>query len=136
MFSEEIIISLFRGDIMPIPIAFKEIMKDIRSRRDDDIDQISTNHLADDFAHPTRDHRSGEAKEDDALRVSEHLLKDIITSMDAPALKGGMFEGSDQIEETPGLRGVQMSDGLSEIFLPAFLHESLQGRSILAEINK
>jgi hypothetical protein len=74
-------------------------MEDIGTRGDDHIDQFHPDHIGDNLAHATGDHRSGEAQEDDALRIFEHLPEDFKASVDISALKGGMLECLNQVEK-------------------------------------
>jgi len=84
---------------MSISKALKKIVKDVGTRGDDHVDQFHLDHIADHPAHPTRDHGPGQPDEDNAGRIIKHLLKNFKTFKDISALKGGVLEGSDQIEK-------------------------------------
>jgi hypothetical protein len=105
-----VIISAFGSDIMLIPKTLEEVMEDVGSCRNEDIDQPHLDHIADHSAHAARDHRSGEAEEDDAFRVIEHLPEDLKTFINIPALKRGVLKGLDQIEEGLDPLEIQMSN--------------------------
>jgi hypothetical protein len=105
-----IIVSSFGSDIMPIPKTLEEVMEDVGPGRNEDIDQPHLDHIADHAAHAARDHRSGEAEEDDAFRVIEHLAEDLKAFINIPALKGGVLKGLDQIEEGLNPFEVQMAN--------------------------
>ncbi len=99
MFSEGIIIAFLGPDIMSISKALKKIVKDVGTRGNDHVDQFHFDHITDHPAHPARDHSPGQPHEDNAGRILKHLLKNVKTFKNISALKRGVLEGSDQIEE-------------------------------------
>jgi hypothetical protein len=99
MSPESIIISFFGAHIMPVPKIFEEVVENIGTRGDNHIDQFHADHIGNHLAHATWDHGSGEAQENDALRIFEHLPEDFKASVDISALKGGMLEGLNQVEK-------------------------------------
>ncbi len=85
-------------------------MEDISTRGDDHIDQFHPDHIADHSAHPPWDHGSGETQKDDALRIIKHLSENFKAFKDIPALKRGVLEGLDQIEQGLNPIEIQMPD--------------------------
>jgi len=99
MSPESVIVSFFGAHIMPVAKTFEEVVEHIGTRGNDHINQFHPDHIGDDLAHATGDHRSGETQEDDAPGIPEHLSEDFKASVDVPALKGGMLEGLNQVEK-------------------------------------
>jgi hypothetical protein len=99
MSPESIVVSFFRAHIMPVPKIFEEVVENIGTRGDNHVDQFHPDHIGNHLAHATWDHRSGEAQENDAFWIFEHLPEDFKASVDIPALKGGILEGLNQVEK-------------------------------------
>jgi len=74
-------------------------VKHVGTGGNDHVDQFHIDHIADDPAHPPRDHRPGQSDEDDAGRIVKHLSKNFKTFEDISALKRGVLESLDKIEK-------------------------------------
>jgi hypothetical protein len=53
----------------------------------------------DHFTHAARDHGTRQTHKDETPGISKHLLEDLETLKDVPALKRGVAEGLDQVEK-------------------------------------
>jgi hypothetical protein len=73
-------------------------VKHIGTRGNNHINQFHPDHIRDHLAHATGDHRSGETQKDNALGIPEHLSEDFKASVDISALKRGMLEGLNEVE--------------------------------------
>jgi hypothetical protein len=99
MFPQGIIIVFLRPHIMPISEAFENIVKNVGTGGNDDIDQLHLDHISDDLAHPARDHRPGQPQKDDTGGIREHLSENFKTLKEVSALKGSILEGLNQVEK-------------------------------------
>jgi hypothetical protein len=68
------------------------------------------------MTHATRDHGPGQTQKDEALRVCQHILKDLKTLVDVSTLKRGMLKGLHQIEEGTNPFEVQMLNRMPKKF--------------------
>jgi hypothetical protein len=135
MFPQGIIVAFLRPHIMSISKALEEIVKDVGTRGDDDIDQFHFDHIPNDVAHPSWDHRPGQTQKDDAGRILEHLLENFKTSKEISALKRRVLEGLHQIEKAFCLFEADMLDGLLKEFGFPFFHLCCQRDEFLRKLS-
>jgi hypothetical protein len=120
---------------MSISKALEEIVKDVGTSGDHDIDQFHLDHISNDIAHPARDHRSGQPQKDNAGRILEHLSENFKTFEEVSALKRSVLEGLNQIEKAFRLFEVDMLNGLLKKFGFLFFHLCRQADEFLRKLS-
>jgi hypothetical protein len=135
VFPQGIIVAFFRPHIMPISKTLEEIVKDVGAGGDHDIDQFHFDHISNDVAHPSRNHRPRQPQKDDAGRILKHLSENFKTSEEVSALKRSVLEGLDQIEKTCRLFEVYMLDRSLKKFGFSFFHLCRQADEFLRKLS-